>query len=392
MASRSKTAEPAKPIGQTEAAPVGMFDISLIIPDPDQPRDGLIDEDGEIIWDEEMKELRAAIAGAGKINHAITLRPGPHDATKFMIVDGERRWRIARSLKWEKVPGTLDTTGTYDDPATRLIAQMQANTGVPLTPLQQARAWVRLTEFGFTAKTIATQFGVTEKVVTQRMLLDELPGDMKAAIRDGKLKAVVGQAIAATRPDVAAKAFAMHQEGKWSTDGEAVSAIKVLNDGDPLPGPGTWSAADILLHKALRPMLKARLEAWAKELEFIQFLGLLTTAELVETLGPDVNRFQRFAKELTNGARTAWQSANQATGLWDVSKDSLKPVFGDDYASVLPELNMKELTAKAEGKGRALRRQIEAEAAKGAAKADPAAEQADAGPEDGTADAVAVAK
>ena len=97
---------------------------ALIHPDPDQPR---VDADDE---------LRAKIAREGVLQ-PLTLRPHPTIISEFMIVDGERRWRGSEGVQ-DELPAIVRQD--KEDPTERLITQLIANSGKPLTPMEEARA------------------------------------------------------------------------------------------------------------------------------------------------------------------------------------------------------------------------------------------------------------
>jgi ParB/RepB/Spo0J family partition protein len=76
-----------------ETKEVKLVNIQELFPDPNQPRQDF-DED-------EMKKLKDSIASKGIMNPIVV---EPKKAGKYLIVDGERRFRVATQLKMEKVP------------------------------------------------------------------------------------------------------------------------------------------------------------------------------------------------------------------------------------------------------------------------------------------------
>lgn len=101
-----------------------------ILPDPEQPRK---DADAD---------LRASIARNGVLQ-PITVRPHPTLARKYFLVDGERRWRGSEGIL-DALPCLVRED--QRDPSLRLRTQLVANTGKPLTPLEEARAFAALLE------------------------------------------------------------------------------------------------------------------------------------------------------------------------------------------------------------------------------------------------------
>src|SRR3954469_22150864 len=97
---------------------------NTIHPDPDQPRVKVDDE------------LQASIDSEGIIQ-AITVRPHPTIEDEWMIVDGERRYLGGAHLRTLPCRIRLD----LEEPVNRLITQLAANSGKPLTAIEQARAF-----------------------------------------------------------------------------------------------------------------------------------------------------------------------------------------------------------------------------------------------------------
>lgn len=133
-------------------------DRSLIAPDPDQPR---VDADAE---------LKASIAAEG-IRQPIQVRPHPERLGEYMIIDGERRWRGAAGVM-DSVPCIV--RNDHDHDVRRLIGQIVSNTGKPLTPMEEARAFHRILATGISQADLARQLGRPRTTVGDRVRLMEL--------------------------------------------------------------------------------------------------------------------------------------------------------------------------------------------------------------------------
>lgn len=144
----------------------------LIYPDPDQPR---VDADDE---------LKASIA-AGGIRQAITVRPRPGAIGQYQIVDGERRWRGAKGVQ-DRLPCVVRLD--MEDDAERVRTQLIANTGRPLTPVEEARAMAALmTARGGSITELAAYLGKPVTTVSQRLNLMQL-GPWLDLIQRGVIK------------------------------------------------------------------------------------------------------------------------------------------------------------------------------------------------------------
>lgn len=144
----------------------------LIHPDPDQPRKDADDE------------LRASIARDG-ILQPVTVRPHPEIMGDFMLIDGERRWRGSEGIQPELPAIVREDKG---DAFQRLATQLIANSGKPLTPMEEARAYAQLMEaqpeisLGDLAKVV----GKPRSTVGDRLTLLQL-GPWTALIESGKV-------------------------------------------------------------------------------------------------------------------------------------------------------------------------------------------------------------
>lgn len=142
--------------------------IDAIDPDPDQPRLQVDDE------------LRDSIKQHG-ILQAIEVRPHPSGSEdRWMIVDGERRWRGATAAKLATIPATIKID--VEDEADRLVRQIVRNEGKPLTALEEAKSFQRIIakrqaagEKRYGVVQLAKELGIAKSTVSDRLGLLEIP-------------------------------------------------------------------------------------------------------------------------------------------------------------------------------------------------------------------------
>ena len=177
--------EPLAPIGGDGIArdeilylPIGSID-----PDPEQPR---LDVDGE---------LADSIKQHGVLQ-PIQVRPHPGDADRWMIVDGERRYRGSLRAKLATIPATI--TLEVEDAGDRIIRQLVRNEGKPLTPVEEALAFKKIidakraagdkggTKYGVVQ--LARDLGLAKSTISDRLTLTEIPAFWLALIVDGPLQ------------------------------------------------------------------------------------------------------------------------------------------------------------------------------------------------------------
>ncbi len=132
---------------------------ATIHPDPDQPRTEADDE------------LKASIARHG-ILEPIIVRPHPSILTEWMIVNGERRWQGSAGVL-EELPCMI--RHDQEDDAQRLVTQLVANTGKPLDPIEEARAFKQLLDrSNGTVQDLADALGRPRTTISERVSLLEL--------------------------------------------------------------------------------------------------------------------------------------------------------------------------------------------------------------------------
>lgn len=159
--------------------------IADIDPDPAQPRLEVDDE------------LADSIKTNGVLK-AIEVRPHPTADDRFMIVDGERRWRGARKAGLEYIPAKFatdpDVVGASD--AARLKRQIVFNAGKPLTPVELALAFKKIIDderangnkkYGVVQ--LARDLGIAKSTATDRLAITEIADFWLPFIVKGPLQA-----------------------------------------------------------------------------------------------------------------------------------------------------------------------------------------------------------
>jgi ParB/RepB/Spo0J family partition protein len=194
------------------------IDPGRIDPDPEQPR---LEPDDE---------LSASVRAVGVL-HAVTVRPHPDPdrADRWMLVDGERRWRAAMAAGVAEIP--IRIRYDLEDRADRLVFQLTSNTGKPLSPLEEALAWKAiLDDTHWSQAKLAEVFGIPRSSVGDRIRLAELPEAWQALLRTGHI--TVSQAVEVCRfrklpAHVQARAIAKLQAWTWWDKERGASAETV---------------------------------------------------------------------------------------------------------------------------------------------------------------------
>jgi ParB/RepB/Spo0J family partition protein len=163
--------------------------VDAIDPDPEQPR---LDVDAE---------LADSIAQHGVLQ-PIQVRPSPVDGDRFMIVDGERRWRGAVAAKAKTIPAQI--TLEVEDVADRLVRQIVRNEGKPLTAIEEARAYKRIIDERHAAgdkhygpTQLAKELGKAKSTVSDRLAIAEVPAPFGPLFARGILSAAAAPIVRA---------------------------------------------------------------------------------------------------------------------------------------------------------------------------------------------------
>jgi len=177
--------------------------LSMIIPNPQQPRDS--------INEETLVELAASIREHGILQPLVV----SHDliSGNYILIAGERRLRAARLAGLEKVPVIIRTVTEQQRLTEALIENIQR---ADLSPLETARGFKRLVdEFNLTHENLAAQMGKSRTAVTNTLRLLNLPAVIQEAlaaqkISEGHARALL--ALPAEEAQVAALQTILTQE------------------------------------------------------------------------------------------------------------------------------------------------------------------------------------
>jgi ParB family chromosome partitioning protein len=159
--------------------------ISMVAPNPRQPRESMDDEN--------LSELAASIREHGILQPLIVT----HDTITGMytLIAGERRLRAAKIVGLDKVPVIVRTVSEQERLELALIENVQR---ADLSPLETAQAYRQLAdEFTLSHDDIAARVGKSRVSVTNTMRLLKLPQPVQAAlanqsISEGHARALLG--------------------------------------------------------------------------------------------------------------------------------------------------------------------------------------------------------
>jgi ParB family chromosome partitioning protein len=147
--------------------------VSSIRPNPYQPRQE-IDETA-------LNELVASIEASGLLQ-PIVVRAN-HGS--YQLIAGERRWRAAQRLSWQKIPAVIKDVDDRTLLTLALIENLQRD---QLSAVEEAVSYQRLIdEFAVSQAEVARLVGRDRSTVANALRLLKLPDDVRKMLHEGKL-------------------------------------------------------------------------------------------------------------------------------------------------------------------------------------------------------------
>ena len=150
-------------------------ELSLIVPNPNQPRTH---------FDEEaLEELATSIRELGVIA-PVTLRKN-NDGT-YMIIAGERRYRASKSVGLKTIPAYIRTAEDEQVMEMALIENIQRE---DLNSIEIALSFHRLMEdYKLTQEKLSERVGKKRTTITNYLRLLKLPAEIQMGIKDRKIE------------------------------------------------------------------------------------------------------------------------------------------------------------------------------------------------------------
>jgi ParB family transcriptional regulator, chromosome partitioning protein len=258
-----RAAAPARWQGVTKTTGAVEIPVTMIAPDPDQPR--------EEFADEALDRLASSLKARGQLQ-PIRVR-WDEGRGVYMILIGERRWRAAQRAGLATLSAVV--TEAPLEPADRLVLQLVENClREDLQPIEQAKAFRALiAAHGWSVRRLADELAITHSTVVRALALLELPEAVQVQVEQGALAPRTAYEIGRLDNPTAQAAVAQAavQDGLTRAEvSEVVQAVKarrpvpvprpepvVLDGGDGVTVTVKWrKASDVSLMQALRRALR----------------------------------------------------------------------------------------------------------------------------------------
>lgn len=151
---------------------------------------------------EGLDSLAASIRAQGVLQPLLVRPLDEAEGAGFEIVAGQRRFlacqRLAQDAPVEPLPCLV--LAATDDAAALEISLAENIERLPMEPLDQHEAFAKLVKLGQGVAEIAARFGVTERLVKQRLALAGLIDGIKGEVRKGMVGSADTQLLALATP------------------------------------------------------------------------------------------------------------------------------------------------------------------------------------------------
>ncbi|MEX2536386.1 MAG: ParB/RepB/Spo0J family partition protein [Trueperaceae bacterium] len=154
-----------------------------------------------------IAELTASIAEKGVLQ-PLLVRPVEGG---FEIVAGERRFRAAKEAGLTSVPVVVRELSDQEALEIAIVENLQRE---DLTPVEEAKAFQQLLEFGANQEDVARAVGKSRSTVANSLRLLLLPADALAALESGEISAGHARAVLAQAAEDRSWALAKIIEGE----------------------------------------------------------------------------------------------------------------------------------------------------------------------------------
>lgn len=214
------------------------LDVDSIHPNPFQPRKAFAKN--------ALQQLADSMREDGVIQPVVVYK---RDGKYFLVV-GERRWRAAQLLKWEKIPAVIKEFSDNDVMAKALIENIQRE---ELNAMEIAEGIEALiAQSGEGQQEAAERLGMHRATLANFLRLLRLPAPIKEAIVQGKLDQGHARALLALKNEGDMLAAATQIVSKSLSVRQAEMLVKKFDAGSrkgkPAPDPDIVKMENRLTH------------------------------------------------------------------------------------------------------------------------------------------------
>ena len=147
-----------------------------------------------------IRDLALSIASVG-VKEPLT---GYMESGEFFLSNGHRRIEAINLANLEMLDADhqitevlVNTEPSSADDADRILSMIVRNSGVPFTPMENARVFKRLIDAGLSVMDIAKKSGLTDTRIRQTLDLLNLPDKMQEHVSEGRISAETAKNVIA---------------------------------------------------------------------------------------------------------------------------------------------------------------------------------------------------
>jgi len=193
--------------------------VAAIRPNPQQPR--------EHFDEESMAALAESIREVGVLQPVLVRAGGDG----FELIAGERRWRAARRIGLQTIPGIVRTADNASMLQQAIIENVQRE---ELNPLEEAAGYQQLIEdFSLTHDDVASRVGRSRTSITNTLRLLQLPPAIQRYVKDGSLRMGHARALLGTPDRAFQEQLAKRAVAEDLSVREVEDAIRSREESEP---------------------------------------------------------------------------------------------------------------------------------------------------------------
>lgn len=171
----------------------GRSDLYRIAPHNLKIKEGWNVRDDETL---DLQELKDSIKELG-VKQPLTVQT---EGENIFVTDGHRRFAavmelIAEGVEIKTIP--VQVEDRYSNASDHIASMIVRNSGKPLTPVEQARVFKRLRDYGLSETEIAHKVGKSRQWIISMLELNAAPEELKSLVKTGKVTATLAQQVIA---------------------------------------------------------------------------------------------------------------------------------------------------------------------------------------------------
>lgn len=241
-------------------------------------------------------ELKASVFNHGLLENLVVREADPDDEgnPRFAVLGGGRRLSVLQELASEdEIPADHPIpciVATADTPAEE-ISLAENLVRLAMHPADQVSAFSRLLDAGASVAEVATRFGVSQRLVKQRMRLGNAAPEIIQAFRDERIDMETLQAFSLTT-DHARQLAVWEQLSGLSYRPNAYQVSRMLTSERVPSGAAIARFVGINAYKAaggtfLRDLFSTRATTWLDNPDLLNELAMSKLTEKAETISDD---------------------------------------------------------------------------------------------------------